>query len=232
MLEADLDQMAEKFFGYGSWNGDVCFIGPEQGMSKDESTLSTRLDAWKRMEARDLLDCQAYHREINEHRWHGNANGSKIKPQSTWKRLIRTALAYRNMPTSPASVLSYQANGWAASGGKDCVIELSGLPAHNQGVNRPYSETALEKRIDEIERRLSASDFRVVLLYGQGRRKSSLVAWRRLTHGLAEDKWGLFTICRSRSSIFVLGPHPTAPIEGNSNDAWIQLGKKLRQVMS
>ena len=75
MTEAESKHMAEDFFGFGSWGGDTCFIGPEQGMSKDDSDLQIRFDAWKEMGGLDLLDCKIYHRKIHEYRWHGDGNG-------------------------------------------------------------------------------------------------------------------------------------------------------------
>ena len=76
MTDAELNLMAEDFLGFGSWGGDICFIGPEQGMSKDDSNLQIRFDAWKKMGGLDLLDCKIYHHNIPEYRWHGDGNGS------------------------------------------------------------------------------------------------------------------------------------------------------------
>jgi hypothetical protein len=230
MTEAEQDQMAAKFFGFGNWDADVWFIGPEQGMSKDDTTLLTRFEAWKRMGSQDLLDCRKYHEEIAEHRFHTKGSNGKVEPQHTWRKLIRTGLAYRGIDADQDAVLNYQANGWGSAEGNDCVIELSGLPAHSQGVKRAASADVLSKRIDEIAMRLASPKYKIVLLYGGGRNNNCAVAWQRLTHGLEKRQFGLFTICESANATFVRCPHPTASIKGNSNEEWIGLGKRLAEL--
>jgi len=231
MTEAEQDQMAREFFGFGSWSADFWSIGPEQGMLEDDSTLSTRFEAWRRMGGRDLVDCRTYHAEIIEHRFHGTGSNGKVEPQPTWRKLIRTRLAYRSGANPDQNaVLDYQAKLWGSTSGNDCVIELSGLPAHSHGVARAASADGLNQRIEEIATKLASGKHKIVLLYGAGRKRNCDIAWQRLTSGLEKRRFGLFTICESANATFVRGPHPTAPIKGNTNEAWCELGKRLADL--
>ncbi len=222
--------MATEFFGFGSWAADIWFIGPEQAMSQDDSTLSTRYEAWRRMGGGRLLDCRRYHAEIAEHRWHENGSKGKIEPQPTWRKLIRTTLAYRGINPDRDAVVNYQASKWGSANGNDCVIELSGLPAHSHSVKRIASEDALGKRIEEISMKLAIPGHKIVVIYGGGRKKNCAIAWERFTQGLEHRQHGLFAICESDNSTFVRGSHPTAPIKGNSNKAWSELGKQVAEL--
>jgi hypothetical protein len=237
MTDAELElEMAETSFGYGRWNARCWFIGPEQGMSKDGS-LARRVNTWVNFGKRDLDDCHAFHMAIKEWRWHGKPDGT-IQPelQRTWKRCILVTLAYHDKSVTLSSALSsaldYQTQQWGSCSGDTCVIELSGIAAHSHKVKRIISPLLTSNRIKRIARRMREQEQKpeIVVLYGKGRNGSCQKAWQTLTEGATVDDEGLFKIARSVHSLLVWAPHPTAPITGNTDNAWLELGTRLRML--
>lgn len=216
----DVNDMAQTSYGYGCWNASAWFIGPEQGMGRNED-LSMRVKAWIDSGRRELDDCRAYHLKIQEYRWHED----KVRIQSTWGKLMLLYLAFAEPETTDRR--KFQKEKWGCQPGDTCVIELSGLAAHNAKVNRDRA-TFLGKRLEHIEQRMLAHKPRIVVLYG--RSNASETAWKKLTEDSVEVEADsrIAEIRRRASSFLAWMPHPVA--HGQTNDNWSTLGSKLRSL--
>jgi hypothetical protein len=224
--ENQLRRMAEESFGYGSWDGDFWFIGPEQG-DEEDSTLAKRVEAWRKLEKYGLCDCHRFHKQIGESRWHG-LNGKPPLLQSTWKMLIRLLLSYKTGEDPDLEqVRDYQANKWGRRGGETCVIELSGIPAHDLAAGATINSKLfspeqlhdiLKQRIDVICRRLKERPPQLLVMYGKGSEEH----WRRIEAYMSRN------IRASKLPRTAVLNHPTTP--GTTNEFWSNQGKELRSM--
>lgn len=219
-----LKRMAVGKFGYGSWDADYWFIGPEEGDDK-RGTLPQRAAAWKKLERDGLCDCLTYHHEIGELRWHG-LDGKPPRMQSTWKQLIRLLLAYKNDDLTESTVRAYQAERWGKAPDETCVIELSGIPANCYAAgailkqklfDTDWFEETIELRKKDICKRLDerAIPPELLVMYGD----KDQTHWQDLK-GLVEA-----LPANKQPQIAVL-THPTA--FGVPSQYWIDWGNRLR----
>ena len=224
-MEQYLD-MAEHSFGFGTWEAPYWFLGPEQGMSKDESKLDRRYAAWKKLGSRDLDDCVAFHHEINDPTWHRE----RPKPQFTWTRLISTLIGYGADGVVDRRI--YQRDHWGRHQGqgidsRTCVIELSGLAAQNQHMPRDRS-AFLASRIAMITANLRKYKPELLILYG--RSGSCKQAWNEMTstgNELGQCSNGA-TVRQVNGTILAWTDHTNARGFGRSLAYWQAFGTELR----
>lgn len=224
-MEAFQD-MAEKSFGFGSWEVPYWFLGPEQGMSKDESELRKRYAAWRDLGSEELDDCLEFHLQIEDSRWHGD----KPTPQRTWTRLISVLVGYGAKGISDR--LSYQQKHWGRHPGhainaETCVIELSGIAAHNLGVERDR-RSYLESRLEKIDYEMRSKEPALLILYGKT--EACRRAWQHLTRD-AEDLAQCSShvqVRKAGESIIAWATHPAN--FGQTIAQWQVLGQELRHL--
>jgi hypothetical protein len=214
-----VESMAQEFYGFGRWDAPYWFIGPEPGGDGNE----TRAEAFKKLGKDGLCDCKEFHKEIGEMRWHRESPEEAVL-QRTWRRLILLLLTSLHEMSDKESLRSYQRDHWGMSGGKTCVIELSGLSARNSQESKKNKEfldkktEIVEARVKTIRERLLLDKLkpRLVVMYGFGEEKHwSQIAGCDLTRDGAE---------KHESTIFVLAPHPNA--HGPRDANWKELGEK------
>jgi hypothetical protein len=160
---AKLDQMAERFFGYGNWRAPFWFIGPEAGMATSGDTLELRYESWKALNFDSVVDCAAHHRGFNFTKWH-----RYVPPtQATWRQLIRLLLAFKDQSSEAEleAIRSYQLDHWGSCNGETCVIELSGLASPNMRASRDRT-TFLARRIARIREEILTHEPKIVVMYG------------------------------------------------------------------
>ena len=226
--KGQMHKMALGCFGYGRWDADCWFIGPEQGMSSQED-ISRRVEAWIKLGEKDLEDCRIFHEQIGELRWHG----SKPKLQKTWKQLMLLLMAYEgnrldmSKPQDEQRLRVYQRDSWGRETGNTCVIELSGLPAHSYVTSRQQKSNLFEpaefeairdKRIRKICERLLQHKPKLVIMYGLSEKKH----WNRIATFINEK----FPHDVPLPAVRIV-PHPVGYGIGNAH--WEQLGTELRQ---
>lgn len=221
----DIRSMARTCYGYGTWDAPCWFLGPEQGMAPSENNdLKRRIEVWRDFGSRELDDCREFHRRMDETRWHGE----NAMLQSTWRKLLLTLMAFLRLPTDEATRLDYQRKKWGRQPGETCVIELSGLAAHDLKVERDR-DSFRDERIRHIRDRIRAHKPRFVVMYGKDRR--SLRAWNQIAEGadaVVQKDFPFADFRRSGSTILALTPAPAS--WGPTNEDWIELGKRLRQL--
>src|SRR4029077_12129475 len=121
-----LGEYADKFFGFGSWDARIWFIGIEEAGGWKKEDVRARLDAWKQ-KRRDLEDAPTFYPASGNHRWHGVSAGV----QSTWKQLIRMLLVGRGERDTDDAILNYQRCHFGRTDGRECLAELLPLPSPN-----------------------------------------------------------------------------------------------------
>src|SRR5437868_4751523 len=83
--ETVIARYADKFFGFGTWNAKIWFIGPGELCGKDAVEMERRLAVWNKRGQLALEDLRAFQIACGKRRWHGN----RASPQPTWAQLIR-----------------------------------------------------------------------------------------------------------------------------------------------
>jgi hypothetical protein len=225
-----IHKMALGCYGYGKWDADYWFIGPEQGMASHED-ISRRVDVWTELGERELDDCRVFHERIGELRWHG----AKPKLQKTWKQLMLLLMAHtgdcldlRN-PQDKQRLGVYQRDCWGREDGDTCVIELAGLPAHGCDESKKQKidvfepgqcEAIREQRIVTIRTRLLDHKPKLVIMYGFSEREH----WESITAVISEKLPRGVAL-----PVVAFTTHPVS-FEGVSNAYWKKLAIELREV--
>ena len=202
--------MARRCFGYGRWDAPYWFIGPEQGQGSED--LGLRLKAWCDLGSTELCDLDEFHQAINEHRW------ERIL-QPTWKKLILLLMTFLDRAADTESLRRYQRFEWGRLKGENCIIELSGLAAHNLRESRDDRERFLQERIEVIRERLRQAAPLLVVMYGITQRKS----WEEIAGRAfpAED------IMVSGGTTLAVAAHPNYKW---ANAYWVERGQQLREA--
>lgn len=90
-----------RHYGFGWWDAPFWFLGPERGMSRDESNLKRRVKVWRDLGGGELADCQEFHRRIAEKRWHSDSPTL----QQTWGKLLLSLMAFKGCSTARENLL-------------------------------------------------------------------------------------------------------------------------------
>jgi hypothetical protein len=210
-MNDEIENMARNFFGYGRWDAQYWFIGPEPAGDRH----TQRAAAFKNLGIDGLCDCKEFHDEI-EVDWSG-------KLQKTWKRLILLLKSFvgeegeKEFPDRgnlAQSLLSYQRSRWGLRNGDTCVIELRGLNTKDNAEYREICNTELAGRIERIQDRLKASQHKpkLVVMYG----KTEEGRWGQI----ADLPLVLDRPVKHGPTTFVFAYHPNA--RGHKGDYWLK----------
>ncbi len=116
---ADVGDMAREWYGYGRLDAPYWFMGQVPGMDPAENNdLKPRCDAWIKLGAGELVDCQIHHFGFGQYDWHREVPPPLLQP--TWKHLIRLLLAYRSgKEPSLEDIRYYQQRLWGTGEWRD-----------------------------------------------------------------------------------------------------------------
>lgn len=235
-MDSSYQDMAERSFGYGCWKAPFWFLGPEQGMSKDEKELDIRYSAWRELGSHELDDCPEFHRLINCYKRHGKTGSPSDRPkprlQATWSKLLVSLQSFKRPSIDKKVRLEHQISEWGTLTGETCVIELSGIAANSHRIKR-NDNSFLHKRIERICSNVRSYEPSFVVLYGKGRSENSKAAWEQLTLGSDEISGSSSNdvqIRRSGKTLIAWDPHPIKPRQTNEN--WETLGTMLCDLQS
>ena len=125
-----LQDYSERFYGYGSWNSKIWFIGMEEGGkgSASESAVQKRLELWQKRGARDVENAPEFYSELS---YAGEWFGLQPKLQPTWKQLIRILFYVKRKTPTKDSMLAFQAGNWGRPECEAAIFEMFALPAEN-----------------------------------------------------------------------------------------------------
>lgn len=217
------EEMARDCYGYGRWDAPYWFIGPEQGQGHDD--LSKRFEVWKVLDKDGLCDCRAFHRII-EPKWHCETDRKNQPPlQRTWDKLIILLKAFDDDPSvDPDARRRYQRDELGMLNGKTCIIELSGLAAHDLRVDRgTMRRDYLPQRIEAIRKKIAENTPKFVVMY----RTKQKTDWQEIAGCELDPGKVVFR----DGTAFVMAEHPVSK-RGSSNEYWSQIGFDLRKAVT
>jgi len=193
--ETQLAHWIEHFYGYGSWDAKLWFIGPEEGGGDLPDEVIEKLDYFYTNHRSDTTATlcnfhslfQQVSFEIDGPRaelfssLHDYRFGDHAVLHGTWKNLIAFAHGYRHKKLP--DLLNYQKNSFALPSKKqEALIKLYPLPAHNHAwyyswldlsskfsflrTRNLYQEHLYHRRIQTILDQFKIHKPEVVLMYG------------------------------------------------------------------
>jgi hypothetical protein len=217
-----LDAFIRQFYGYGSWDAPLWFIGMEEGGGRKIEELDRRLKAWDGTEA--LADLKDYHAALGGTGWFAE----RPKLQTTWAKLIRIAMKYEGKAINGEAVRAYQRDELARRAGTTALIELLPLPSPSLSewlyatLNVPslesresYQTATLPFRKSAIRTRLERHKPEVVVFYGRGYQAH----WEDIAQRpfARPDGYGRFLTAANDATRFVIAPHPAAKGVANAD---------------
>jgi hypothetical protein len=231
---ATLEEFMSRFFGYGTWDAPLWFIGMEEGGGTSESEISSRLTKWSERGRKELEDLVSYSAELGITQWFGPA--ARLQP--TWRSLARVLLGYEGIDETRKSLIQAQCARLGSEHGGAALLELLPLPSpgirdwHYGGMTdlsllhdrATYTTQLLPLRAERLNERIRARQPRVVVCYGLAYRQ----AWERVAgtplSGNADD----VPMARVGRSLVVVMRHPAA--RGASSAYFQQVGKTLARM--
>lgn len=121
--------------------------------------------------------------------------------QSTWRSLLLLLMTYLGKSMDKDAVRDYQRDKWGRLDGETCVIELSGLAAHNFTVPRDRDSLRRE-RVAVLRERILQNSPELVVMYGT----SEVEQWTTIAGGSFTNE----NVARRGNTIFACTPHPTS----------------------
>jgi hypothetical protein len=233
--ETRLNDFMQRFYGYGSWDAPLWFVGMEEGGGSTLEEIECRLDAWDGSD--DLADLKDFHAHLGGTNWFS----SRPKIQSTWGKLIRVALAYEGRTADRESVRNYQRDELGRKTGRTALLELLPLASPSTShwiygsVNLPilkdrtvYRDAMIPFRTGAIRRRLEQHRPRVVLFYGLAYRGH----WEAIAeHPFQQEPGTRLSTATNGITRFILAPHPAAKGVRNSDYEGIGTWVRERRVL-
>jgi len=184
-----LTKYMETFWGIGSWNAKIWFVGIEEGLVTNKKNEEVRKEAsrifkyWNeagRPELRDEIDFQ---RKVYSDK--GSLfEGNKIAIQKTWRGIIAVyncAVLDNPRTMTKESVRTFQSNDLPAQlkTGRLCIVNLLPLPANNikqlssligsQEAAMEYRDSRPRLRANELASKIIDHRPSVVVFHGMAR---------------------------------------------------------------
>jgi hypothetical protein len=236
MNVAALESYANRFYGYGSWNQPIWFVGMEEGGCSTLAEFELRLNAWIDRGCCDLEDAQSYHRAINM----GGFFKEGARLQKTWEKLIRIYLTQQKRPNETEDLRRFQINEFGRRDGGFASLELFALPSYSTTkwiysdvvdlpflINREvYKYYLYPRRAEELRRRIQMHRPAHVVIYG--------VDYRHEWEGIVRKKFvNVEKLPRAieahlDSTHVLVVPHPVS--YGIEKSYWNDVGTHLKDM--
>jgi hypothetical protein len=219
-----------RFFGYGRLKADYWFIGLEEGGGEDVDELCRRLNAWKKMRMKRVVDRVKFHKLIDSK--FGQRKPQRI--QATWGKAIRLFLATKQESAVTRNrVRKFQYEEFGRSHGDTLMLDLMPLPNRNLGKlkygpidgmpelqhRKDYEDIWRSHRTSELKRLVANYNPKCVVFLSQARKQANI--WHEIA-GTDVDMVNS-TISRHRDTSFVVVPHP----RHGTNALFEEVGQRL-----
>ena len=184
MLESSvLEAYISNYYGYGTWQSDIWFVGMEEGGGKSLEEVQRRLESWQR-NPNNLIDNKEHHERIGLSQFF-----EKGTYQQTWWKLIRFKLSLEgkligNQSKDTEMIRNIQKNSWGRRNSDNALLDLFPLPSPGEGdwlygtlkwtdiqylqSRDSYRETLRGKRTQFIREKIKFHRPKVVVFYSTG----------------------------------------------------------------
>ena len=229
------------FYGYGSYEAPVWFVGMEEGGGSYDD-IRRHIEHWDRRGGEELEDLRSFHIEKGQTEFFEGARSL----QSTWRGLVRMLLADSGQDPSPDELRAFQAEQLGRSEGGNCLLELLPLPCrslkdidwfYRERSSLPilqrradYREAVAPWRADWLRKRFQENSPRIVVFYGVDRwylRWWELIAGTRFHEIPISGHRTHFG--RVSNTAFLVTKHPVTP--GITSQYFNDIGSLMSQVL-
>jgi hypothetical protein len=243
----------ENFYGYGSWDAPVWFIGYEEGANGSLDEIKDKFRYYSRnVKQGKLCDIRALHAAVRKFPRGGTLHDDYFgrqgkKKQGTWAGLIEFKLGWS--ASKKIDILKYQKHYLAAQkmgAASEALIELFPLPSPNTGVwhyswlyaiddhlrrllkdRKTYETRMFRKRMKFIKDKMTEKSPQVVVFYGVKNRVREIkkkLKPERVKRLKTGQRCYLFN---EKTKVLILGKAPSAK---KKDIDWMKMGKQVRSL--
>lgn len=218
----------KNFWGYGNLDGDVWFVGMEEGCDGSIPNLIKRFESTAHTA---VVDIHADMQDNEEHlRWFQKG----APTQSTYRRLIYLLLYFQHKQTPTLEdIREYQINNFGRTKSNHALLELMPLPARSlkakdwiygdsgvEGLSsrREYLKRYKPERIKRLRELIQQHKPKVVICYSM----VYLEDWKQITDASFQEviPKKLYR-AKDDHTVYAVVPHSVA--RGMSNNDWAQI---------
>jgi len=218
-----LEDFMQGFYGYGTFQAPIWFVGMEEGGGGSFEEIRRRLAAWDTLGRHALEDVVEYHKMFGVERFWNEP----VVLQPTWASIIRVLLGSRGLSPTTEEVKTFQRETLGRANSGTCLIELLPLPSPNTATWLYASLSSLPKlqsrktyltyysplRIQQIQALIAEYRPPIVVFYGLG----YLPLWQAVAdNALRPSEPAGFYMGHHGSSTFVAIKHPASRGVANS----------------
>lgn len=226
MIDAALlDEFAHRFYGYGSWEAPVWFIGMEEAGVNDVEQFLARVQAWISLGKPALADLADFHSEIQA----AKVVAPDAPLQRTWRPLIRATLIARGVQPTQENMRAYQATNLGRTEADTALLELSPFPNRStrhwayDSLGFSRSHAAKSFRPERQKRLMGYVELHrpAVVFYGNRRYWTAELSLTQHSPQISEGRHGATKLLAT--------VHPVA--RQSTNLLWDTVGKLLAEVL-
>ena len=232
-----VDDYVKNFYGYGSFDANFWFVGPEEAGGYDADEIKRRFSQWERGGKHHLEDCKEFYENVNQGKWHGPLG----KHQRTWEMLIKIYVSYRKLNVDH---LEFQKHSFCRLTSDQCCIDLSPIPKPNlnskrwyyndvanleylaslNSYNNYFEKTLKADRLKFIKNKITEKSPQFVIFYGATWLKNFNISntnknWKRTSYGGFFSKWGNTNILITKHPVkFMYGTESQSEKERLTNE--------------
>jgi len=245
------EEMSRRCFGYGEWSAPYWFIGPEQGLAREEldHDLGSRFQAFLELESDGLCDCKEFHLRIQQAKYFVTSRGKRhVLLQPTWRRTILALLSYKGQLSTGQLSTGQLSTGQLSTGqlSTDKSVQQESIRNYQSELwgrmGLPQSETCVVElsgiparslgttvdretnrcdRLDPLHKEIEKNQPQFVVVYGKSQHKHWRELWSK--SGSVNSSGDCH---RMGATKIVFATQPTA--HGQTDMDWINLGQRLR----
>ncbi len=229
-----IKERIKNFWGYGNLDGDVWFVGMEEGCDGSIPNLIKRFESTAHTA---VVDIHADMQDNEEHlRWFQKG----APTQSTYRRLIYLLLYFQHKKAPTLEdIREYQINHFGRTKSNHALFELMPLPARSlktkdwvyassgvEGLSlrREYLKVYKPERIKRLRELIQKHKPKVMICYSM----VYLEDWKQVTDVLFREVIPMkLHIAKDDHTVYAVVPHSVA--HGMSNDNWKQIAEKIME---
>ena len=230
-----IKERIKNFWGYGNLNGDVWFVGMEEGYNQNNEVLLERLKATANAEVFDIYD------DLRVDPGHVYWFEDGAPTQSTYRKLIYLLIYLRSgkEPTLE-EIREYQIKKFGRKSSDHAVLELMPLPCKSiqkadwiygsfgiDGLSsrKEYLATYKPVRVERLRSLIKDHKPKLVVFYSRLYAEDwALVAGVSFTEIIP----GKLSIAKDDGTVYAIVPHSTA--RGHSNNDWRDIAEGIRPL--